>query len=61
MEGFIQFFEGFLKRTKSRDIRVIRAIEEGRFVFVHVYQDIDNGAAKWVTADLFDTDQNDKL
>ncbi|MGF1526186.1 MAG: hypothetical protein ACFCBW_05270 [Candidatus Competibacterales bacterium] len=50
-----------MKRTKSRDIRVIRAIEEGRFVFVHVYQDIDNGAAKWVTADLFDTDQNDKL
>lgn len=60
-QGFIDFFEGFLQRTNDRDIRIIRAIEDGNFVFVHVYQDIDNGSAKWVTADLFDTDENDKL
>lgn len=60
-QGFIDFFEGFLQRTKNRDIRVIRAIEDGSFVFVHVYQDIDNGSAKWVTTDLFDTDENDKI
>jgi len=60
-EGFKRFFKGFLERTNERDIRIIRAIEDGRHVFVHVYQDIDNGHAKWVTADLFDTDENDKL
>ena len=60
-DGFIEFFKGFLERTTDRDIRVIRAIEDGRFVFLHVYQDIDNGSAKWVTTDMFDTDENDKL
>ncbi|CZF78964.1 SnoaL-like domain protein [Grimontia celer] len=60
-EGFMAFFKGFLERTNSRDIQVIRAIEDGRYVFVHVYQDIDNGTAKWVTTDLFDTDSDDKI
>lgn len=60
-EGFMEFFKGFLKRTSNRDIRIIRAIEDGNYVFVHVYQDIDNGTAKWVTTDMFDTDDNDKL
>ena len=60
-QGFKDFFKGFLERTKDRDIRVVRTIEDGSFVFVHVYQDIDNGAAKWITTDMFDTDENDKL
>ena len=60
-QGFIDFFEGFLQRTKNRDIQIIRTIEDGNFVFVHVYQDLDKGTAKWVTTDLFDTDQNDKI
>jgi predicted SnoaL-like aldol condensation-catalyzing enzyme len=57
----MDFFKGFIERTKNRDIRIVRAIEDGSFVFVQVYQDIDNGAAKWVTTDMFDTDDNDKL
>ena len=60
-QGFKDFFKGFLERTKERDIRVVRTIEDGNFVFVHVYQDIDNGAAKWITTDMFDTDEDDKL
>jgi len=60
-QGFKDFFKGFLERTTDRDIRVIRAIEDGSYVFVHVYQNIDNGSAKWITTDLFDTDNNDKL
>lgn len=60
-QGFMDFFKGFLERTSDRDIRIIRAIEDGNFVFVHVYQDIDNGSARWVTTDMFDTDDNDKL
>ena len=50
-----------MERTNKRDIRIIRAIEDGNYVFVHAYQDIDNGAAKWITTDLFDTDKNDKI
>ena len=60
-EGFMEFFSGFLKRTKDRDIRIIRAIEDGSNVFLHVFQDIDKGTAQWVTADMFDTDENNKL
>ena len=60
-QGFMNFFKGFLERTSDRDIRIIRTIEDGNYVFVHVYQDIDNGKAKWITTDLFDTDENDKL
>lgn len=60
-QGFMDFFKGFLERTTSRDIRLIRKLEDGQYVFVQAYQDIDNGAAKWVTADLFDTDANDKI
>ncbi len=59
--GFKEFFSDFLNRTNDRDIRVIRTIEDGRYVFVHVYQDIDKGTAKWVTTDLFYTDENDKI
>ncbi len=60
-QGFKDFFKGFLERNKDRDIRIVRAIEDGSYVFVHVYQDINNGAAKWVTTDMFNTDENDKL
>ena len=60
-EGFIDFFKGFLNRTKKRDIRIIRAIEDGSYVFLHVFQDIDSGKAKWITADMFDTDDDHKL
>ena len=60
-QGFMDFFEGFIQRTNERDIQIIRAIEDGNFVFVHVFQDLDNGSARWVTADMFDTDENDKL
>ena len=61
IEGFVAFFEPFVERCPVRDISVVRTIEDGQYVFVHVYQDINNGEAKWVTADLFDTDENDKI
>ena len=60
-EGFAEFFEPFLERNPDRDIRIIRAIEDGPYVLLHVYQNLGNGAAQWVTADLFDTDQNEKV
>jgi predicted SnoaL-like aldol condensation-catalyzing enzyme len=61
VQGFKEFFKGFLERTNARDIRIVRAIEDGSYVFVQVYQDIDNGTARWITTDMFDTDENDKL
>ena len=61
IEGFVAFFEPFIERNPVRDIQVVRAIEDGQYVWVHVYQDINNGEAKWVTSDLFDTDENDKI
>lgn len=60
-EGFKDFFRDFLKRTNDRDIRIVRSLEDGRYVFTHAYQNIDNGSAKWITTDMFDTDENNKI
>ena len=61
VEGFVEFFEPFVERNGVRDIRVLRSIVDGDFVFLHVFQDINEGEAKWVTTDLFDTDEDDKI
>ncbi|WP_164660218.1 nuclear transport factor 2 family protein [Tropicibacter sp. Alg240-R139] len=60
-DGFLSFFEPFLERNPVRDIRVIRAIEDGSHVFLHVHQRLNNGEVEWVTADLFDTDEDDRM
>ena len=61
VEGFVEFFEPFIKRNPSRDIQIVRSFVDGQYVFIHAYQDINNGEAKWVTTDFFDTDSNDKI
>ena len=61
VEGFVAFFEPFVERTPIRDIRVLRSIVDGSFVFVQVYQDLNNGEARWITTDMFDTDSDDKI
>jgi len=61
VEGFIAFFEPFIARNPVRDIQIVRSFVDGPYVFVHAYQDINNGDAKWVTTDLFDTDENDRI
>ncbi|MGH9155019.1 MAG: nuclear transport factor 2 family protein [Acidimicrobiales bacterium] len=60
-EGFIEFFEGFIDRNPKREIELVRMLEDGSFVFVHAYQSLNGGEARWVTTDLFDTDADDKL
>lgn len=61
VEGFVEFFESFIERCPIRDIRIIRSIVDEPYVFVQAFQDINNGEAKWVTTDLFDTDRDDKI
>lgn len=60
-EGFIAFFEPFLERNPIRDFQVIRALQDGRKVFVQVYQNINNGEAEWLTTDFFDSDEDGKI
>ena len=61
VEGFIAFFEPFIARNPKREIEIVRAIEDGRYVFLHAYQSLNDGAAQWVTTDLFDTDEDGKI
>ena len=61
VEGFVEFFEPFLKRNPVRDIRIIRGWEDGPYVFVQAFQSLNNGEAEWVTTDFFDTDDDDKI
>ena len=61
IEGFVEFFEPFIERNPLRDIRIIRALEDGQYVFVHAYQELNNGESKWITMDMFDTDSEGKI
>ena len=61
VDGFVAFFEPFLERNPDRDIQVLRALEDGQYVFLHVYQSLNGGEAQWVTTDFFDTDDADKI
>lgn len=60
-EGFLEFFTPFLERNLVRDIQLVRAIEDGQYVFLHAYQNLNDGEDQWVTADLFDTDGEGKI
>ncbi|MEQ9264020.1 MAG: nuclear transport factor 2 family protein, partial [Balneolaceae bacterium] len=60
-EGFLEFFIPFLERNPVRDIKIVRAIEDGQFVFVQAHQSLNNGEYFYVTGDIFDTDDNDKI
>ncbi len=61
VEGFVEFFEPFIERNPSRDIRIMRSIEDGQHVFLHAYQNMNDGESEWVTTDFFDTDEDDKI
>jgi len=61
VEGFVEFFDEFVVRNPKRDIQIVRAIEDGPYVFVHAFQSINGGESQWVTTDLFDTDGNDRI
>lgn len=56
VEGFLAFFEPFVERNPKRDIEIVRSFEDGPWVFCHAFQSLNDGAAEWVTTDLFFTD-----
>jgi predicted SnoaL-like aldol condensation-catalyzing enzyme len=61
IEGFVEFFEPFIAKNPKRDIQIVRGIEDDQYVFLHVYQSLNDGEAEWVTTDFFDTDENGKI
>lgn len=56
VEGFLAFFEPFLKRNPKREIEIVRSFQDGPWVFCSAYQSLNDGAAQWVTMDMFYTD-----
>ena len=60
-EGFAQFFTDFFKRNPKRDIQIVRSFSDGNYVFMQVYQTLNDGAAKWVTADIFRADESERI
>lgn len=60
-EGFIEFFADFVERNPIRDIEIVRGFEDGQYVFLHVVQSLNNGESRYVTADIFDTDDDAKM
>lgn len=60
-EGFIEFFADFVARNPDRDIEIVRGFEDGRYVFLHAVQRLNGGESRWITADIFDTDDQARL
>jgi len=60
-EGFIEFFADFIERNPDRDIEIVRGFEDGQYVFLHAVQHLNGGESRWVTADIFDTDDQARL
>ncbi len=59
--GFIAFATAFVQRNPKRQIEIARAWEDGQYVFLHVYQNLNDGEHEYVTTAFFDTDDDGKL
>jgi predicted SnoaL-like aldol condensation-catalyzing enzyme len=60
-EGFIEFFDDFIRRNPVRDIEIVRGFEDGQYVFLHAVQRLNDGEYRYVTADIFGADADGKL
>lgn len=60
-EGFIEFFADFVQRNPKRGIEIVRAWEDGQYVFLHALQTLNGGEFRYVTADIFDTDDQGRM
>ncbi len=60
-EQLIGLVEDFVERNPVRYVRVVRTIEDGRYVFLQGFQSLNRGKDQWVTTDFFATDANDRI
>ncbi len=60
-EGFIEFFGDFVQRNPDREIEIVRGFEDGQYVFLHAVQYLNGGELRYVTADIFDTDDKGRF
>ncbi|MEN0065343.1 MAG: nuclear transport factor 2 family protein [Myxococcota bacterium] len=60
-DGFIAFFDDFIKRNPERSIDIVRGWQDGRHVFLHAYQELGEGGPRYVTTDFFDSDDEGKI
>jgi len=60
-DGFIEFFADFIERNPHREIEIVRGFEDGQYVFIHALQTLNGGESRWVTADIFDTDDQARM
>ena len=42
-------------------MKIVRNIEDGNLIFVHVHQYLNGGEAQWVTTDTFRADENGRI
>lgn len=59
--GFIEFFADFVERNPDRKIEVVRGFEDGQYVFLQALQTLNGGEVRYVTADIFDTDDQGRM
>lgn len=61
VEGFVRYYTDFVDKHKDRDIKIIRAIEDNNFVFLHCYQALDNRKIQRITSDFFRFDDTNRI
>lgn len=59
--GFLEFFKEFHKANPEREMRIVRSIEDGPYIFLHVHQILNGGERQWICMDIFDTDKEGRL
>jgi len=60
-DGFIEFFADFVERNPERNIEILRSFEDGQYVFLHALQTLNGGEFRYITADIFDTDEQGRM
>ncbi len=60
-DGFVAFVTDFVQRHPYREMHIVRGIEDGPRVALHVHQVLDAGAVQWVTIDFFETDDDGRI
>ncbi len=60
-DELVERAERFVEEHPSRYVRVVRALEDGPDVFLHVFESLDHGETERVAGMFFTTDDDDRL